>query len=72
MEDERRTAETMSNEALIDYTIEFWTRYSGRPMTREEAREAIRNIVGYIDTLARWDVELRMKNKEVEERREQT
>jgi hypothetical protein len=39
---------------LIEDTIGFWQPRYGRPLTREDARQIIENLVGFFTTLQRW------------------
>jgi len=36
-------------------TITFWELLTGQRLSSEQARECARNIVGFIQTLARWE-----------------
>ena len=40
---------------FLDYTAEFWKHRTGKSMSSEQAREAAANVVGFIQTLARWE-----------------
>ena len=37
--------------ALLEDTIQFWQSRTSRPLTREDARQAVENIVGFFTTL---------------------
>ncbi len=50
-------------DSLLKRTIEVWQPYSDEPLTEDDAREIIRNISGFFDTLASWD----KKSKDSEE-----
>ena len=40
--------------AFLDETISEWQPYSRRPLTREDAREIIYNVTGFMSVLMRW------------------
>jgi len=40
--------------ALLEDTIQFWQSRTSRPLTREDARQAVENIVGFFTTLQNW------------------
>ena len=42
------------SEESIDETIEFWSPRYGRRLSREEAREILVNLTGFVRTLLRW------------------
>jgi hypothetical protein len=44
---------TLSTE-FLDETISEWQPYSRRPLTREDAREIIYNVTGFMNVLMRW------------------
>ncbi len=39
---------------MLDETVRFWQPHSSRPLTREDARQAIENVAGFFSTLRRW------------------
>lgn len=39
---------------LLESTIRFWQPYTSRPLTQEDARQAVENVVGFFTTLQRW------------------
>lgn len=43
------------DDRFLDETIEFWHARTGRPMTREDAREVTANISGFFGLLLEWD-----------------
>ena len=43
------------SEKTSDETVEFWSRKTGKPVTREEAREMVENIIGFFEVLDEWD-----------------
>ncbi|WP_375414982.1 hypothetical protein [uncultured Bradyrhizobium sp.] len=40
---------------FLDETISEWQPYSRRPLTREDAREIIYNVTGFMNVLLRWE-----------------
>ena len=48
---------------LISRTIEVWQPFSREKLTEEDAKEIIKNISGFFDTLVSWD----MKSKDSEQ-----
>jgi len=44
----------ISDEA-IEATRDFWQKRTGKPISREDAREAISNITAFFDLLHEWD-----------------
>jgi len=50
---------------FIQETIDFWEKKTGKKFTREDARQMIENVSGYFNTLHRWD----MREKEKEKKR---
>lgn len=42
---------------LIETTRAFWEKRLERPVSAEEAREMIANVLGYFSLLADWDAE---------------
>ncbi len=40
---------------VIEQTVEFWKKRTGRDITREDAREMIHNVSGFFQILAEWD-----------------
>lgn len=43
------------NEELITETRRYWSEYSGKCISREDAIEIIQNLTAYVDLLTRWD-----------------
>ncbi len=41
-------------EELITSTAEFWQSRSPRRFSREDARQAIENVTGFFQVLAKW------------------
>ena len=41
---------------LLLKTAAFWEQRCGRPISSEDARELIENVVGYFTLLDKWDV----------------
>ena len=41
-------------EEFIEETKRFWERYAGHPLTDEDARQIIENMVEFIKTLSEW------------------
>jgi len=50
---------------FIQETIDFWEKKTGKKFSREDARQMIENVSGYFNTLHRWDI--RQKEKEKKE-----
>lgn len=48
---------------FIQETIDFWEKKTGKKFTREDARQMIENVSGYFNTLHRWDVREKEKEK---------
>jgi len=44
-----------TNNSLTARAVEFWNRHATSALTDTEAREAATNVLGFFDTLARWD-----------------
>ncbi len=53
----------MKNEAsdIIEQTLNFWGKRTGREFTREEGREMVSNVSGFFQILAEWDRNARME-----------
>jgi hypothetical protein len=47
---------------LIETTRAFWEKRLERPVSAEEAREMIANVLGYFSLLADWDSEEQKNN----------
>jgi hypothetical protein len=50
---------------FLDQAREFWQRRTGRPLTREDARQITENITGFFAILGEWsgnDLPDRSKN----------
>ena len=45
---------TESERDLLTWTQELWSGYYGRPITDEEAKEIIRNVVRFAEVLLDW------------------
>ena len=45
------------SEELITKTQRFWSEYSGKKLSRDDAIECIRNVTAYMKILIRWDRE---------------
>ena len=43
------------NDSFLKTTIEVWQPFSREKLTEDDAREIIKNIYGFFDTLAFWD-----------------
>lgn len=48
---------------FLDETVEFWALRTRKLMSREQAREATDNVVGFVKTLARWEKAERPQRK---------
>lgn len=44
------------SQEVIDETRRFWEASTGEKLTDEDAREAIRNIIAFLDLLAEWEM----------------
>jgi len=42
---------------MLDRTLQVWQPWSGRPLTREDAREITTNVSGFFMVLADWAAE---------------
>jgi hypothetical protein len=42
------------NNEFLDGTIEVWQAYSHRVLTREDAREIVHNVMGFVQVLREW------------------
>jgi hypothetical protein len=51
----RRPSSGALSSQFLDQTIEEWQPFSKRNLTREDAREIIYNITGFIEVLSRWE-----------------
>jgi hypothetical protein len=40
--------------ALLKQTVEFWQPHTSHPLSEEDARQAVENVVGFFATLQRW------------------
>ena len=40
---------------MTETTQRFWEKRTGEPVSEEDARETIRNVVGFFDLLDQWD-----------------
>lgn len=41
---------------IIDITAAFWSNFSGKNMTNEDARQAVENISGFFRVLEDWQL----------------
>jgi hypothetical protein len=48
---------------FLDETIREWQPYSQRQLTREDAREIIYNVTGFMGVLLRWEQAARQNNE---------
>lgn len=53
----------MKNEAsdIIEQTLNFWGKRTGREFSREDGREMVANVAGFFQVLAEWDRKARME-----------
>ena len=53
----------MKNEAsdIIEHTLNFWGKRTGKDLSREDAREMVANVSGFFQVLAEWDRKARME-----------
>jgi hypothetical protein len=40
---------------ISDQTIKFWQQRTGKKLSRDEAREVIMNVSGFMSVLCDWD-----------------
>jgi hypothetical protein len=48
--------QTKTND-LIQNTMDFWQKRTGRSVSVEDARQMIANVSGFFNLLAKWDKE---------------
>ena len=55
----------MKNDAsdIIEQTLNFWGKRTGKDLSREEAREMVANVSGFFQVLAEWDRKERIEAK---------
>jgi len=58
---------TRQRDAFLDDSVTFWQSYSSRPLTPEDARQAVENISGFFATLQRWAMAPKAFEKEEQE-----
>jgi hypothetical protein len=46
---------------ILEKTMAFWGKRTGKSFSREEAREMVANISGFFQVLAEWDRKARME-----------
>ena len=53
----------MKNDAsdIIEQTLNFWGKRTGKDLSREDAREMVVNVSGFFQVLAKWDRKARME-----------
>ena len=53
----------MKNDAsdIIEQTLNFWGKHTGKDLSREDAREMVVNVSGFFQVLAEWDRKARME-----------
>ena len=53
----------MKNDAsdIIEQTLNFWEKRTGKDLSREDAREMVVNVSGFFQVLAEWDRKARME-----------
>jgi hypothetical protein len=49
---------------MIDRTRAFWSRKTGRILSREDAREILTNVTGFFQLLGEWDRKLQAKSEQ--------
>lgn len=52
--------------SFLQETIKVWQPFSKEPLTLEDAREIVSNMVGFFEVLMEWDAE---KKKVIEDER---
>lgn len=45
----------MPESDIIEDTIAFWSRRTGREISRERTRQMVANVSGFFEVLAEWD-----------------
>ena len=55
--DFRALAGERTSADMLDRTVHVWQPWSGRPLTREDAREITANVSGFFKVLADWAAE---------------
>lgn len=50
----RPSSWTPGGQDFIDRTLEVWQPYRSHPLTREDAREISRNVIGFFALLLEW------------------
>jgi hypothetical protein len=45
---------------IIEQTLTFWGKRTGKDLSREDAREMVANVAGFFQVLAEWDRKARM------------
>ena len=53
---------------LLEDTIQFWQSRTSRPLTHEDARQTVENIVGFFTTLQNWTAAAETRPSEPEAR----
>jgi G:T-mismatch repair DNA endonuclease (very short patch repair protein) len=52
--------------SFIDETVDHWSKRLGRTFSREEARQAIVNTLGFFQVLAEWNCKTPNENTEAQ------
>ena len=55
---------------LIEETIQLWQPRTSRPLTGEDARQMVENVVGFFTTLQNWSTAAGTRQVEPDEDRE--
>ena len=55
---------------LIEETIQLWQPRTSRPLTGEDARQMLENVVGFFTTLQGWSAAAESRQVETEANRE--
>ena len=63
-----RWAPVSSNSPFIEETRAFWEPLYGHPLSREDAREIIENVSGFLAMAIKWDREDQSGRDEASER----
>jgi len=46
---------------IIEQTLDFWGKRTGKDLSREDAREMVANVAGFFQVLAEWDRKARLE-----------
>jgi len=52
----------------IEDAQKYWSEYSGKDISREDAIEILQNLTAYVELLLKWDLEGQCNDNEYEDR----